>query len=508
MMTLANEWLKPHGDRVTTRNASAFSSDISALTQKPLSLFSRFALRIIICDALYFWLLHHTQRNTGVESTGRGVWSVARWVDRPRGRILAVNQRVMSTIFSVLAQVVWISNTVSNLLLFTGRSHSLNQFIVWRAITALSLVGWFWVLTWGKITSFIIAADPKIDSTPVNVVLVGYGGAQLAAASTTSAHLIARGKIFNNAFRSYQSDLRSKAAAYTDVPGSALADVLTGASALASARRSYFFMFYVLSILSAVIMAVAVVLNLGELILARKIKRQIVFNEKIYASRVATQQVSAQPHEGSMTSNSRLGAPDDNPVAGSPAGRSPTHRDRADPRSQGLNMLPGLRRARSDVLAMCGMVLCCALITMVPLMFNLVEYCSIDVTQLPWAKTEVLNSGASWVITAVMLGAQIVLIWISIAFHKQRRRGVVQLNADGSSVPAPVDAVMLERGPRTTLGGPRSTSTGPRREMGKDQTSRLDSSASQGSNIFVDVDVEVARSGNSEDDLRDMAELD
>ncbi|SCV73927.1 BQ2448_6357 [Microbotryum intermedium] len=445
---------------------------------------------IIICDALYLWLLHHTQRTAGVESTGLGVWWVARWVDRPRGRILVVNQRVMSTILSALAQVVWISYNISSLLIFTGRSHSLNQSVVWRAITPLSLLGWFWVLTWGNITSFIIAADPKIDSRIVNAVLLGYGGAQYAAGIITMALLIDRGDVFNKVFQSYQSDLRSKAAAYPDVPVSALADIVIGASALESAGSSYSFMFFVLCVLSAVVMVIAVVLNFGGFILARKIKRQIVFNEKVSSSRVTNQQVSEQPHQGSTTSNSGLGAPNAaNPVNEFPAGRTPSHTHRADPRSQDLHTLAGLRRARNDVLAMFGMVLCYTLIVMAPLTFNIVEYSTRDVAQLSWAKTEALYSGASWAITAVMLAAQVALIWISIVFHKQRRREVVQLNAGGSSSPAPVDVVIG-------------------RAMGKDQPSRLGSDESQVSKIFVDVNVEIARSGNSEDDLRDMAELD
>ncbi|SDA01411.1 BZ3500_MvSof-1268-A1-R1_Chr10-1g02639 [Microbotryum saponariae] len=445
---------------------------------------------VVICDLVYLWLLHHIQRtgsSRGVDSAGPGVWWVARWVDRPKGRIMVVNQRVMSTIFSVLAQVVWIAFNITNLKIFTGGTHSLSQSIVWRGISVLSLLGWFWVLTWGNITSYIIAADPKIDSRIINAVLIGLGGGQLAASIITAAFLIVRGNAFNRVLRSLQSDLRSKAAAYPNVPAGALAEVFTKVSIVKSTVTSYYYMFYILGIITAVVVSLALVFNFGGLMLARKIERQIVFNENNHTSYISARQASVQPHQGSTISDPGRGG-----GAGSQTAHDLIHSNEANPSSKERDALAGFRRAKNDILTMFGMVLCFAIIVMAPLLFNLIMYRTTNFADVSWAKTEVLFTCAPWVVTAVMLVAQVALIWIAVDFHSQGGRAMVHSNVAGSSATDPIDVVMLERGARNTLEfNPRANSTGARRATREDPRSQTGSGAIHGSKIFVDVDVEV-----------------
>ncbi|KDE05279.1 hypothetical protein MVLG_04311 [Microbotryum lychnidis-dioicae p1A1 Lamole] len=498
--------MNPFQLALDTLENSAFPTAPPGFTVR-LAVLLSFQCLVVICDLVYLWLLHHIQRtgtSRGVDSAGPGVWWAARWVDRPRGRIMVVNQRVMSTIFSVLAQVVWIAFNINNLNIFTGRTRSLSQSSVWRGISVFSLLGWFWVLTWGNITNYIIAADPKIDSRIVNAVLIGLGGGQLAAAIITAAFLIVRGNASNLVLRSLQSDLRSKAAAYPNVPAGALAEVFTNVSIVKSAVTSYYYMFYILGIITAVVVSIALVLNFGGLMLARKINRQIVFNEKIHSSNISARQASAQPHQGSTISDPGRGG-----GAGSQAAHELIHSNEANSSSKEPDTLAGLRRAKNDILTMFGMVLCFALIAMAPLMFNLIIYSTTKFAGVSWAKTEVLFTGAPWVVTAVMLVAQVALIWIALEFHRQGGRAVVHSNVDSSSATAPIDVVMLERGPRNTLQfKPHAKSTGARRATREDPRSQTGSGASHGSKIFVDVDVDVDvdRSGDSQEDLQEMAE--
>ncbi|SDA01414.1 BZ3500_MvSof-1268-A1-R1_Chr10-1g02642 [Microbotryum saponariae] len=462
----------PFDQALVAVNANVFWTAPPGFSKRQVVLITLQALTIL-ADVFYLGLLHYTQRSSEDGNAGPGMWWVARWVNRSTGRIMVVNQRTMSTVLSALAQGVWMGHVIDHLLLYTGGDiHTLDRAIVWRAITIVFMLGWFWVLTWGNVTSFVLATHRKIPSRVVNTLVLAAGLAPLIVVIVLLVFMIVRGMQFRDVYVAFAKGLRSNAAAYPNVTLAAYAEIQPQAAALVKAANTYYHTFCMMATNAVAYTALSAIINFGGLLLARKIKHQIKFNEKLITSgsRAVTQQGTlivaghgnvGEPQAGDPISRMQGG--------GVMAGANVLLAQRQEQR-----IILGLKRARRDVLTMFAFVLCFSLIVSGALLFVTIVSGTSDPMSISWAKSEMLFTGPAWAIMVVMLAAQLGLIWNALTFRR-KERGTAQMFEEGST--GPVASWIRSKGnrkkiirrstPETLVASPVISGSLPRSETGQ-----------------------------------------
>ncbi|KDE05280.1 hypothetical protein MVLG_04312 [Microbotryum lychnidis-dioicae p1A1 Lamole] len=422
--------MNPFDQALVAVNATVFWTAPPGFSERQAVLITLQALTIL-ANVCYLGLLHYTQPSSDDDNAGPGIWWVARYVDRSTGRIKVVNQRTMSTILSALAEGVWMGHVIDHLLLYTGGGiHTLDRVIVWRAITIVFMLGWFWVLTWGNVTSFVLATHRKIPSWAVNTSVLAAGVAPLIVVIVFLVLMIVRGVQFRNVYAAFAIDLRINAAAYPNVTQAAYEGIQSQAATLVKAGTTYYHTFCMMATIAVVYTVLSAIINFGGLLLARKIKHQIEFNEKLMTSgsRAVTQQetliVAGQGTVGEPQAGERISRMQGEGVM---AGANVLHAQRQEQR-----IILGLKRARRDLLTLFALVLCFSLIVSGALLFVTIVSGTSEPTSISWAKSEMLFTGPAWAITVVMLAAQLGLIWNALMFRR-KERGTTQMFEEEST---------------------------------------------------------------------------